>query len=64
MSLIPFEFDPPGTYPPGGQDWTEYCEGYGPAKAQFLLERKLPRAFELGAAGSSRHAASHGRVCH
>ena len=29
VSLIPFEFDPPGTYPPGGQDWTEYCEGQG-----------------------------------
>lgn len=50
VSLIPFEFDPPGTYPPEGQDWREYCEGYGPTKAKFLLERKLPRAFELGSA--------------
>ena len=50
VSFIPFEFDPPGTYPQQGQDWAEYCEGYGPAKARFLLEQKLPRAFELGAA--------------
>ena len=54
VSLIPFEFDPPGTYPPEGQDWTEYCTSYGPPKARFLLEQKLPRAFELGAAGPCR----------
>ena len=48
--FIPFEVDPPGTYPPEGQDWTEYCESYGPAKARFLLGQKLPRAFQLGAA--------------
>jgi predicted DsbA family dithiol-disulfide isomerase len=50
VSFIPFEFDPPGTYPPDGQDWTEYCQSYGPRKAQFLLQQKLPRAFEIGAA--------------
>jgi len=49
-SFIPFEFDPPGTYPAEGTDWTEYCRGYGEAKARFLLEEKLPRAFALGAA--------------
>jgi len=46
--FVPFEFDPPGTYPPEGTDWTEYCKSYGEAKAKFLLEEKLPRAFELG----------------
>jgi predicted DsbA family dithiol-disulfide isomerase len=48
VQLIPFEFDLPGTYPPEGTDWTEYCQSYGPSKAKFLLEEKLPRAFLLG----------------
>merc|ERR1719330_2195203 len=48
VEFVPFEFDPPGTYPADGQDWTDYCNGYGPAKAKFLLEEKLPRAFALG----------------
>lgn len=48
VEFVPFEFDPPGTYPAEGLDWTEYCNGYGPAKAKFLLEEKLPRAFALG----------------
>ena len=48
IAFTPFEFDPPGTYPPEGQPWTDYCSGYGEAKARFLLEEKLPRAFELG----------------
>jgi predicted DsbA family dithiol-disulfide isomerase len=48
IEFIPFEFDPPGTYPPEGMDWTDYCRGYGPEKARFLLEQKLPRAFALG----------------
>ncbi|KAJ1479249.1 thioredoxin-like protein [Baffinella frigidus] len=48
IEFVPFEFDPPGTYPPEGTDWTEYCRGYGPAKARFLLEQKLPAAFALG----------------
>ncbi|CAJ1331751.1 unnamed protein product [Effrenium voratum] len=48
VELLPFEFDPPGTYPQEGLDWTEYCKGFGPAKAKFLLEEKLPRAFALG----------------
>ena len=46
--LLPFEFDSPGTYPAAGTDWTDYCQGYGPIKAKFLLEEKLPRAFALG----------------
>ena len=46
--FIPYEFDLPGTYPPEGKDWTEYCQGYGPAKAEFLLKEKLPRAFGIG----------------
>lgn len=50
IEFIPFEFDPPGTYPPEGLDWTKYCQGYGPAKAQFLLTQKLPSAFALGKA--------------
>jgi hypothetical protein len=49
VDFIPFEFDPPGTYPPEGTDWTQYCRGYGPQKARFLLEDKLPRAFAHGA---------------
>lgn len=48
VKLIPFEFDPPGTYPVEGTDWTEYCESYGEPKASFLLNEKLPRAFRLG----------------
>eukprot|EP00929_Paragymnodinium_shiwhaense_P120165 TRINITY_DN92069_c0_g1_i1.p1 TRINITY_DN92069_c0_g1~~TRINITY_DN92069_c0_g1_i1.p1 ORF type:complete len:266 (+),score=60.82 TRINITY_DN92069_c0_g1_i1:100-798(+) len=48
VKFVPFEFDPPGTYPADGLDWTEYCKGYGEAKARFLLEEKLPRAFALG----------------
>eukprot|EP00931_Biecheleriopsis_adriatica_P066099 TRINITY_DN40512_c0_g1_i1.p1 TRINITY_DN40512_c0_g1~~TRINITY_DN40512_c0_g1_i1.p1 ORF type:complete len:234 (-),score=31.04 TRINITY_DN40512_c0_g1_i1:92-793(-) len=48
VEFVPFEFDPPGTYPPDGKDWTEYCKSYGPSKARFLLEEKLPRAFALG----------------
>ena len=48
VELIPFEFDPPGKYPPEGTDWVEYCKSYGPAKAKFLLEEKLPRAFAIG----------------
>ena len=47
-TILPFEFDPPGTYPAEGQPWTEYCEGYGAEKAAFLLGQKLPRAFALG----------------
>merc|ERR1712187_1017465 len=50
VQFVPFEFDPPGTYPPEGVDWTDYCKGYGEAKARFLLEEKLPRAFALGSA--------------
>jgi len=50
VRFIPFEFDQPGTYPAQGVGWKAYCEGYGPAKARFLLEEKLPRAFALGAA--------------
>jgi len=50
VQFVPFEFDPPGTYPAEGLDWTEYCRGYGPAKAKFLLEEKLPRAFAFGQA--------------
>ncbi|CAE7537201.1 GIP [Symbiodinium sp. KB8] len=50
VEFSPFEFDPPGTYPPEGRDWTDYCRSFGPAKARFLLEDKLPRAFELGKA--------------
>eukprot|EP00401_Gymnodinium_catenatum_P044319 CAMPEP_0117550400 /NCGR_PEP_ID=MMETSP0784-20121206/48662_1 /TAXON_ID=39447 /ORGANISM="" /LENGTH=208 /DNA_ID=CAMNT_0005347419 /DNA_START=141 /DNA_END=765 /DNA_ORIENTATION=+ len=50
VEFIPFEFDPPGTYPPEGTDWTDYCKGYGEAKAKFLLEEKLPQAFALGSA--------------
>lgn len=46
--MIPFEFDSPGTYPAEGTDWTEYCNSYGPQKATFLLQEKLPRAFHLG----------------
>ena len=49
-TVLPFEFDPPGTYPAEGQPWTEYCEGYGAEKAAFLLGQKLPRAFALGEA--------------
>ena len=37
VSFIPYEFDPPGTYPPEGTDWTQYCESYGPAKAALIL---------------------------
>merc|ERR1740133_29779 len=48
VEFIPFEFDPPGTYPSQGLDWTEYCLGYGEPKAKFLLEQKLPNAFALG----------------
>ena len=48
VEIIPFEFDPPGKYPPEGTDWVDYCKSYGPAKAKFLLEEKLPRAFALG----------------
>lgn len=48
VDFVPFEFDPPGTYPPEGTDWTDYCRGYGVQKAKFLLEEKLPRAFALG----------------
>jgi predicted DsbA family dithiol-disulfide isomerase len=48
VKLIPFEFDPPGTYPEGGTDWIEYCQSYGEPKASFLLNDKLPRAFRLG----------------
>mmetsp|Transcript_64729 Transcript_64729/g.151730 ORF Transcript_64729/g.151730 Transcript_64729/m.151730 type:complete len:227 (+) Transcript_64729:37-717(+) len=50
VEFSPFEFDPPGTYPAEGRDWTDYCRSFGPAKARFLLEDKLPRAFELGKA--------------
>ena len=46
--FVPYEFDLPGTYPPEGKDWTEYCQSYGPAKAEFLLKEKLPRAFSIG----------------
>ena len=52
IEFVPFEFDLPGTYPPGGTDWMDYCMGYGGAKARFLLEEKLPRAFALGRAVS------------
>jgi predicted DsbA family dithiol-disulfide isomerase len=48
VQLLPFEFDAPGKYPPEGTDWTEYCNSYGPQKADFLLKEKLPRAFSLG----------------
>ena len=48
VSILPYEFDPPGTYPPEGKDWTGYCEGDGPAKASYLLGEKLPLAFSLG----------------
>eukprot|EP00937_MAST-01D_sp_MAST-1D-sp2_P005576 g5576.t1 len=46
--FLPYEFDPPGTYPDGGTDWSDYCRSYGRAKAKFLLDEKLPRAFALG----------------
>ena len=49
LDFVPFEFDPPGTYPAAGTDWAEYCRGFGPAKARYLLEEKLPAAFQLGA---------------
>ncbi|KAK3268040.1 hypothetical protein CYMTET_23433 [Cymbomonas tetramitiformis] len=48
LEFLPFEFDAPGTYPPNGTDWTAYCESFGAAKAKFLLEEKLPRAFAIG----------------
>jgi predicted DsbA family dithiol-disulfide isomerase len=48
VQLVPFEFDAPGTYPTEGTDWTDYCKSYGPQKAAFLLQEKLPRAFRLG----------------
>ena len=48
MRFIPYEFDPPGTYPAAGTDWSAYCRSYGEAKAKYLLEEKLPRAFALG----------------
>lgn len=47
-TILPFEFDPPGTYPKEGTDWTEYCNSFGEPKSSFLLKEKLPRAFELG----------------
>lgn len=46
--MLPYEFDPPGTYDTLGMDWTDYCMSYEPATAKYLLEQKLPRAFELG----------------
>eukprot|EP01043_Picozoa_sp_COSAG02_P021378 COSAG02_NODE_1084_length_14692_cov_214.338724_12_plen_431_part_00 len=48
VTIVPFEFDPPGTYDTLGMDWTEYCNSYEPATAKYLLEEKLPRAFQLG----------------
>ena len=50
LRFIPYEFDPPGTYPAAGTDWSAYCRSYGEAKAKYLLEEKLPRAFALGKA--------------
>lgn len=50
ITILPYEFDPPGTYDTLGMDWTAYCESYEPATAKYLLEQKLPRAFELGKA--------------
>ena len=44
LEFATFEFVPPGTYPPGRTEWTDYCEG------RFLLEEKLPRALALGRA--------------
>ena len=26
VEIIPFEFDPPGKYPPEGTDWVDYCK--------------------------------------
>ncbi|CAE8606577.1 unnamed protein product [Polarella glacialis] len=48
VDFVPFEFDPPGTYPPEGTPWIDYCRCWGESKAKFLLEDKLPRAFSLG----------------
>lgn len=48
LDFIPYEFDVPGTYPASGTDWTDYCKSYGEQKAKYLLEEKLPRAFQLG----------------
>ena len=48
--FVPYEFDPPGTYPAEGVDWTDYCRSYGEPKATYLLKEKLPRAFALGEA--------------
>eukprot|EP00913_Durusdinium_trenchii_P010506 g9851.t1 len=31
-----------------GTDWQDYCKSFGSAKAKFLLEEKLPRAFAIG----------------
>lgn len=44
VEFVPFEFDPPGTYPPEGQPWREYAQKWGPEKAKFLVEQKLPAA--------------------
>ncbi|CAL1169296.1 unnamed protein product [Cladocopium goreaui] len=48
VEFVPFEYDAPGKYPSEGTDWVEYCNSFGPAKAKFLLEEKLPRAFAIG----------------
>ena len=48
ITLLPYEFDAPGTYGTMGVDWEAYCKSYEPATAKYLLEQKLPRAFELG----------------
>ncbi|CAK9046750.1 unnamed protein product [Durusdinium trenchii] len=48
IEFLPFEFDPPGRYPSDGTDWQDYCKSFGSAKAKFLLEEKLPRAFAIG----------------
>jgi predicted DsbA family dithiol-disulfide isomerase len=45
LELVPYEFDKPGTYPLDGIGWVDYCNSFGPTKARYLLEEKLPRAF-------------------
>eukprot|EP00931_Biecheleriopsis_adriatica_P097567 TRINITY_DN7137_c0_g1_i2.p1 TRINITY_DN7137_c0_g1~~TRINITY_DN7137_c0_g1_i2.p1 ORF type:complete len:222 (-),score=50.22 TRINITY_DN7137_c0_g1_i2:113-778(-) len=43
--FIPFEFG--GDYPPEGTDYTEYLKSCG-ARAQYLLNEKVPRCFAIG----------------
>jgi predicted DsbA family dithiol-disulfide isomerase len=45
FELVPYEFDNLGTYPSVGIGWVDYCNSFGPTKARYLLDDKLPRAF-------------------